>query len=65
MRYRECQMEINAGCYWCGRGMILVPAHGDKRQIENMATIEHLVPRSQGGGDDPGNLALAHKKCNR
>jgi hypothetical protein len=27
-------------------------------------TIEHIVPVSQGGTNDPGNLALAHRYCN-
>lgn len=28
------------------------------------ATIDHLVPRSRGGGSDPANLRLAHRRCN-
>lgn len=28
------------------------------------ATIEHIVPRSHGGTDDPENLALACERCN-
>tara|TARA_Y100000310_G_scaffold187775_1_gene187793 strand:- start:205 stop:381 length:177 start_codon:yes stop_codon:yes gene_type:complete len=58
-------MAINAGCHWCGRGMVLKPEPGNAQQAEEMATIEHLIPRSQDGSDDPGNLALAHKRCNR
>lgn len=27
-------------------------------------TIDHLVPVSHGGTNDPGNLALAHRQCN-
>jgi predicted nucleic acid-binding Zn ribbon protein len=27
-------------------------------------TIEHIIPVSQGGTNDPGNLALAHRYCN-
>lgn len=27
-------------------------------------TLDHLVPLSQGGPNDPSNLALAHRKCN-
>lgn len=29
------------------------------------ATIDHLVPISEGGLDEPSNLATAHWKCNR
>jgi hypothetical protein len=28
------------------------------------ATIEHIVPVSRGGTNEPGNLALAHRHCN-
>lgn len=32
---------------------------------DDFATIEHLVPRSEGGGHQPANLVLAHKSCNK
>jgi len=28
------------------------------------ASIDHVVPRSRGGGNDPPNLRLAHRRCN-
>ncbi len=28
------------------------------------ATVEHMLPRSHGGTDDPANLALACARCN-
>ena len=28
------------------------------------ATVEHIVPRNRGGGDEPENLALACARCN-
>lgn len=28
------------------------------------ASVDHIVPRSKGGGDDPANLQLAHLRCN-
>jgi len=30
----------------------------------NAATVDHLIPVSKGGQDDPGNLACAHFMCN-
>lgn len=27
-------------------------------------TIDHLIPVTAGGGDDPTNVALAHRECN-
>jgi 5-methylcytosine-specific restriction endonuclease McrA len=28
------------------------------------ATLDHVVPRSLGGSDDPENLRLVHRYCN-
>ena len=28
------------------------------------ASIDHVVPRARGGGNDPENLRLAHRRCN-
>lgn len=28
------------------------------------ATVEHIIPRSRGGGNDPLNLGIAHQRCN-
>lgn len=40
-------------CWLCGKHM-----------PENDRTIEHLNPRSLGGGDEMDNLAAAHRQCN-
>lgn len=40
------------GCWFCGKPM------GDD------CTIEHLVPKSAGGGNQLANYALAHARCN-
>jgi 5-methylcytosine-specific restriction protein A len=37
-------------CHLCGRG--------------GARTVDHLVPRAHGGGDEPANLAAAHGTCN-
>ena len=29
------------------------------------ATIDHIIPRSKGGGDEIENLQLAHARCNK
>lgn len=28
------------------------------------ATADHVIPRSMGGTSEPGNLRLAHRRCN-
>lgn len=35
------------------------------RTHDEGATIDHLIPRSLGGEDEPANVATAHWKCNR
>lgn len=41
------------GCWFCSRAM------------GNDVTLEHLVPRSRGGGNNSANLVLAHAACNQ
>lgn len=47
-------------CWMCNRHLL----KGGKRKNRQI-TIEHLVARSLGGGDDLENLALCHPGCNR
>lgn len=47
-------------CWLCNRHLL----KGGKRKNRQI-TIEHLVARSLGGGDDLANLALCHPGCNR
>jgi HNH endonuclease len=56
---REYQDDL---CYLCGHKMaaqsdILAP------DVE-MQSIDHVVPKSRGGTNRLGNVALAHKGCN-
>jgi 5-methylcytosine-specific restriction endonuclease McrA len=48
-------------CCYCGVQME-PPNKGGRKP--NMATLEHLKPRSQGGGSHPDNYALACCDCN-
>lgn len=60
-KFRDRMFIKDPFCYWCGEWMILYN-HQDHGE---MATIEHLVPRSAGGSDKPENLRLVHKRCNK
>lgn len=58
--YRARASEAqNHRCCYCGTAMI------NERERNNSLTLEHIVPRSQGGRDRPDNYAAACNKCNR
>ena len=40
-------------CYWCGKPLSL-----------SEQTLEHMIPRSKGGGNNLENLRLACRQCN-
>ena len=48
----------NWKCCWCGKTMTEQP---NKR---NSVTREHIIPKSQGGGEDRSNIAAACNRCN-
>lgn len=50
-------------CTWCCRYMLDEPILPDEYVASHM-TLEHLIPRSKGGTDDPSNLALSCFMCN-
>ena len=60
--FRRRVFAVNPFCHWCDERMILEP---EPHEIELMATIEHLTPKSKGGSDGETNLRLVHKKCNK
>jgi hypothetical protein len=45
-------------CVYCRR-------HEDVLEPDNQLTLDHLVPRSHGGGNAAGNLLTACERCNR
>jgi hypothetical protein len=49
----------NWKCCWCGCETV---PESSKR---NSATIEHVIPRSKGGSNDPENLAMSCARCNQ
>lgn len=48
----------NWRCCWCGRHTSIF------RNRRDSATIEHVLPKSQGGTDDWENLAMSCARCN-
>jgi 5-methylcytosine-specific restriction endonuclease McrA len=45
-------------CIWCQCKMT------NERNKRDSATIEHMIPRSEGGPDDPSNYTVACSNCN-
>lgn len=62
MKFRYEEFLKNPYCFHCGNRMILNP---EPEEVEDMATIEHLIQPLLGGSDFPDNLRLVHKKCNK
>ncbi|HYD30856.1 MAG TPA: HNH endonuclease [Azospirillaceae bacterium] len=48
-------MEVIQGgrCFYCGE------------PVGAKATFDHVIPQCYGGTDDPGNIVLAHRRCNQ
>lgn len=54
-------------CSYCARGPLLkeVSDPTDKSMLEWLATVDHVVPRDEGGTDDDDNLCVACLPCNQ
>jgi len=60
------RMQLDGAEAWVGRcihcnSRVVVPL--DARTPAS-GTLEHIVPRNHGGGDDPENLAVSCARCN-
>lgn len=58
--YTRCRLAEaqNWKCCWCGKECRPEPGY------RNSVSLEHIVPRSEGGTDDIENLAMACVRCN-
>lgn len=50
-------------CHWCKTRVACGKSF--RRLHRALATLDHLLPRSQGGDHSPGNLVTACMRCNR
>ena len=46
-------LSVHPYCHYCGQ-----------RVSANRGTLDHVIPRSRGGADDPSNLVLSCRSCN-
>jgi 5-methylcytosine-specific restriction endonuclease McrA len=55
-----------SNCHLCDAPVLMHLASGVKGDPSGLGpSVDHVIPRSKGGSDDPGNMRLAHWKCNR
>lgn len=57
---KRIQLGIAQGwrCHWCQQ------ACREEVGWQNSATLDHIVPRSQGGPNEPWNLVMSCQRCN-
>lgn len=60
---RALRKRDGDSCCYCGITMTFAPATGHQH-IPDKATVEHVLPISQGGTHTWGNVALACWRCN-
>ena len=54
-------------CHYCGKSNLIAdaPWNATKSQLNQLATIDHVKPKSKGGNNDESNLVVACFKCNQ
>ena len=52
-------------CHYCGRADLVREVPDYVRKPKNLATIDHVLPRSKGGQDDDDNCVIACFTCNQ
>lgn len=52
----------NGKCFYCRKPMVLV-GHCSKDVLPDKVTVDHVVPRAKGGGNEDNTVA-AHHDCN-
>jgi len=66
LMWRETRQSVferdGWSCYLCGRDVDCFEVVGRKRV--KVATVDHIVPKSRGGGDTPDNLRTCCQSCN-
>lgn len=64
-RCRERVFRRDGGkCHWCGRAVRLVPSEPGTPNPPDMATVDHLVLKKDGGTRQMDNIVCACFQCN-
>jgi hypothetical protein len=57
------EKEGKLWCSYCGKEELMIYGFHESKQKENMATTDHFIPSSKGGGHEK-NLVVACNACN-
>lgn len=60
-RHRKRIARTKPPCHICNEPIDYTADHLDP----NSFVIDHIIPLNKGGTDTPGNVAAAHRSCNR
>lgn len=63
-KLRQIWAKQGGRCFYCARPMRLARGPKNGACEGNFATIDHYVPRSQGGCNDASNCVAACHECN-
>jgi len=59
----QLQFKAQGGrCWWCGKKLKLTVKHNTRTRIGY--DVDHRIPLTKGGSNDPSNLVLACPSCN-
>lgn len=58
--FRQVRRDANFICWYCGVDTIELAQYG-----RGKSTVDHVIPRSRGGSDEPSNLVCACSICNQ
>lgn len=57
---KKLKATLPQPCHFCGETVDTLPAYPHPRSF----AVQHIVPRSKGGGHEMENLAACHMRCN-
>jgi 5-methylcytosine-specific restriction endonuclease McrA len=64
LRRAELCWDQNGRCFYCTGDMTYASPPARRRAPNTMATLEHLIPRSEGGRSSFPNVVAACARCN-
>ncbi len=63
-RLKATYAKFGGRCVYCGV-LTYLPDKGSSFQFADNASVDHVIPVSRGGAEDPSNFVLACYHCNQ